>query len=62
MPPRAGKNKEETEGVITTLVRLVCVSGMRDGVKFGWNTQKCFTDVTNVLFRDLGGGYGVLPL
>lgn len=30
------------------------------GVKFGWDTQRCFTDVTKVLFLDLGGGYGVL--
>lgn len=44
------------------LARLVCVSGMREGVKFGWDTQRCFTDVTKVLFLDLGGGYGVLPL
>lgn len=61
VPPRGGTNNEET-GVITTLVRLVCVSGMREGVKFGQDTQKCFMDVTNVLFFDLGGGYRVLPL
>ena len=51
MPPGGGKN-EETEGMITMLVRLVCVSGMREGVKSGWDTQRCFTDVTKVLFRD----------
>lgn len=34
MPPGGGKNKE-TEEMITMLVRLVCVSGMREGVKSG---------------------------
>ena len=51
MPPGGGKNKE-TEGMITMLVRLVGVSGMREGVKSGWDTQRCFADITKVLFLD----------
>lgn len=56
------KNYEETEGMITVLVRLACTSGKREGVEFGWDIRRCFRDVSKVLFLDLGGGYRVLPL